>query len=146
MNMATIPSYFIYDGFDKDLDASMVYKRLMNSTETSNTHSHALTCMCSCIIGKWRLIDAKPFLPQLKLFGILPSDARQWAHSQFINILFTQHIGMVGKQCHTRTWNQQSPTNRQHIPPLKINTAGIPVYQIYASAIQVHLKNQQIQQ
>ena len=30
--------YLIYNGLEKDLDAAMVYERLMGSTETSDMH------------------------------------------------------------------------------------------------------------
>ena len=47
MKIASIPSYLIYDGFDKDLDSAMVYERLMDSTEKSYMHSHSLTFLHS---------------------------------------------------------------------------------------------------
>ena len=49
-------------------------------------------------------------------------------------------MGIRGQKCNTSTGPQQSPTNHQQIPPLEINTSGIPVYQLYASAIQSLLK------
>ena len=139
MKIALIPSYFIYCGLQKDLDASMVYQRLMNSTKTSYMHSHALIFMRSCIIVQWRLNDAKPFLPQSQFFGILPPDARGWEHSHFSQIFPNHHIVMAGQQCPTPTGPQKRPTNNQQIPPLKINTSEILVYQLDASAIQTLL-------
>ena len=131
-----IPSYFIYYGFEKDLYTAMVYKRLMDSTETSATHSHALIFLRSCMIGKWRLNDAKTLLTQSQFCGMPPPDTRRWSHSWFSQIFPTQYTGMAGKQCPIPTGTQQRPTNHHHIPPLKMNTAGIPVYQIDASEIQ----------
>ena len=78
MKIALILPYFIYDGFEKDLDASMVYERLMDITETSYMHSHALSSLRSFMIGKWRLNYAKPFLPQSQFFGMPTLDTRRW--------------------------------------------------------------------
>ena len=97
IKIAPISSYFIYDGFETDLDTAMFYERLMDSTETSYMHSHALTFFRSCVIGKWRLDDVKPFLPQSQFFGMLLPDSRRWPHSQFSQILPTQHMGMAGQ-------------------------------------------------
>ena len=47
IKMSTIPSYLIYDGFEKDLNAAMVYERIMDITETSDMHSHMLTFLHS---------------------------------------------------------------------------------------------------
>ena len=47
MKISPTPSYFIYDGFEKYLDAAMVYKRLMESTETSDMHSREITFLHS---------------------------------------------------------------------------------------------------
>ena len=47
MKIAPIPSYFIYDGFEKYLDAAMVYKRLMDGKQKSDMQSHALNFLRS---------------------------------------------------------------------------------------------------
>ena len=52
MKISPIPSYLIYDGFENYLDTAMVYERLMNSTEISYMHSHALNFFLSCMIGQ----------------------------------------------------------------------------------------------
>ena len=74
------------------------------------------------MIGQWRLNNAKLFQPQSQFFGILPPDARQWSHSQFIQIFPTHKMGMAGHRCPTPKGHQQSPKNHQHIPPLQMNT------------------------
>ena len=107
----------------------------MDSPETSDMHSRAMIFLHSCMIGKWILNNAKSFLPQSWFFGVLPPDARRWSHSRFSQIFPTQHMVMPGLQCPTPTGPQQRPTNNQQIPPLKINTSGIPVYQLDALAI-----------
>ena len=117
----------------------MVYERLTDSTETSDMDSHVPTFMSYLMIVKWRLNYSKPFLHQSKFFGIISPDARQWAHSQFRQILPTNNMGMSGQQCTTPTGPQQRPKNHQQIPPLQMNTAGIPVYHLDASATQALL-------
>ena len=42
MKISPIPAYLVYDGFKKDLDADMVYGRLLDSTEVSDIYSHVL--------------------------------------------------------------------------------------------------------
>ena len=52
MKIAPIPSYFIYDGFEKDLDSAMVYEKLIDTKKTSYMHSNALNFLRSCMIGQ----------------------------------------------------------------------------------------------
>ena len=78
IKISPIPSYFIHGGFEKYLDASMVYESLVDGTETSEIRSHVLTFLRSCMIGKWRLNYSKPFLPQAQFFDIITPDARRW--------------------------------------------------------------------
>ena len=42
MKISPIPVYLVYHGFEKYLDADMVYERLIDSTELSGMYSHAL--------------------------------------------------------------------------------------------------------
>jgi hypothetical protein len=37
MEIAPIPAYLVYDGFEQDLDAAMVYERLMDCQHDSCT-------------------------------------------------------------------------------------------------------------
>ena len=43
MKIYLISLYLIYDGFDKYLDAAMVYERVLDSTEVLDTYSRELT-------------------------------------------------------------------------------------------------------
>ena len=45
--------------------------------------THALTFLPSCIIGAWRLNDAKPFLPHEQFYGMLPAEANTQCHTLF---------------------------------------------------------------
>ena len=77
MCMAPIPVYMLYDGFERDLDAVMVNEWLMDSSDSSTMHVHALTFLCSCMIRKYIQNYIKEFLPQAQLFGMIPPDARR---------------------------------------------------------------------
>ena len=71
MRMAPILVYMVYNGFKNGLNADIVYERLMDISDSYAMHAHALTFLCSCMIGKWRQDDIKQFLPQVQLFGML---------------------------------------------------------------------------
>ena len=43
MKIYLISLYLIYDGFDKYLDAAMVYERVLDITEVLDTYSRELT-------------------------------------------------------------------------------------------------------
>ena len=43
MKIYLISLYLIYDGFDKYLDAAMVYERVLDSTEVLDMYSRELT-------------------------------------------------------------------------------------------------------
>ena len=139
MNIPAIFSYLIYYGFGKYLDVAMVYERLLYSIETSVMHSHKMIFLCSCMVLKWRLDYVKTFLQQAQIFEMLPLDARQWLHSRFSQLLPRQNMGMAGQKVPTPTATQQYPLIQPYITPPKINTAGIPVFQIDASLIQALL-------
>jgi len=42
MRIAPIPAYLVFDGFETDLDASMVYERLMDIHDKTPMIEHAL--------------------------------------------------------------------------------------------------------
>ena len=47
MHIAPVPAYMVYDGFNKDLDAVMVYERIMDVQDRSPMLDHALTFLRS---------------------------------------------------------------------------------------------------
>ena len=58
MKIVPIPPYFVYDGFEQDLDATMVYKRVMHCQEhDSPMRTNVLEFLCTCMIGQWRTKD-----------------------------------------------------------------------------------------
>ena len=82
MNIAPIPAYLLYDGFEKDLDSAMVYERLRYCQHPSPMLTHAITFLRSCMVGKWRENDRKPF-PKPTYFTNMPShEARMWAQQR----------------------------------------------------------------
>ena len=87
MKIAPIPAYFVWDGFNQDLDSAQVYERLMDSQEESTMKQHALDFLCTCMIGNWRKNDEKPFTLAAKFYGMLPKEARVWAAMRFNRLL-----------------------------------------------------------
>ena len=83
MGLAPIPTYLVYDGLDEDLDAGMVYERLMMSQHPSDMRTHALAFLRTCLVGQWRQSDAKHTATQAEFFCMLPREARLWAQSRF---------------------------------------------------------------
>jgi len=50
MPIAPVPAYMTFNGFNADLDASMVYERLMGIQDRTPMIDHALTFLWSCMI------------------------------------------------------------------------------------------------
>ena len=86
MKIAPCPAYFLYDGFNTDLDAAMVYERLMDCQHPSPMLTHALMFLRSCMIGGWRQADTKLYVEQHTFFAMLPQKARQWGAQRFNNM------------------------------------------------------------
>ena len=76
LRMAAIPAYIVWDRFNKDLDAAMVYERLMDCQHDSHMRTHALAFLRTCMIGMWRVGDTKPFMAPADFYGMLPTEAR----------------------------------------------------------------------
>jgi len=95
MCIAPIPAYLVFDGFETDLDASMVYERLMDIHDKTLMIEHALEFIKACMVGGWRNDDVKPFIPHNEFYGMVHSTARLWANSGFAVIT---PYGPVGQQ------------------------------------------------
>jgi len=87
MKIAPIPAYFVWDGFNQDLEAAQVYERLMDSQEESTMKEHVQDFLRTCMIGNWRNNDEKPFTSAAKFYGMLPREARVWAAMRFNRLL-----------------------------------------------------------
>ena len=83
MLVAPCPPYFMYDGFDKDLNAVMVYERLRECQHPSPMLDHALAFLRSVMIGSWRGADQQPVVPLPHFQAMLPPDARKWGQHRF---------------------------------------------------------------
>ena len=87
LRMAAIPAYLVWDGFNMDLYAAMVYERFMNSWHDSHMRTHALAFLRTFMIGMWRVDDTKPFMAPADFYGMLPTEARVWGEKIFARIL-----------------------------------------------------------
>lgn len=78
MRIAPCPAYFLYDGFDNNLVAALVYEeRLMDCQHNpSPMLTHALTFLRACMIGGWRQAYTKPYVAQQTFFAMLLQKAR----------------------------------------------------------------------
>ena len=99
--------------------------------------SYALAFLRWCMIGGWRLNDAKPFIAPDKFYGMLPPGARVWANQQ-CKMLFPTIMGTAALAFslppapHTPG---PGPAPRQVTPPRPL-PQGSPSYTLDASAIQ----------
>jgi len=97
MRIAPIPAHLVFDGFDTDLDASIVYERLMDIHDRTHMVEHAYEFIKACMVGGWRIEDVKPLVPRNEFFGMVHSMARVWANSRFA---VSTPFRRVGQQQH----------------------------------------------
>ena len=95
---------------------------------SSSMIAHALTFLRSCMIRKRRQDDRKPLPPQAQFFGVIPFDARLWAHAQFQQLFPGQHMKMTGQQGTAQESNQKITTVTPNILSPQTNQYGIPMY------------------
>jgi hypothetical protein len=136
LRIAAIPTYLVYDGFNTDLDAAEVYERVMDCQEASDMRTHALAFLRSCMIGGWRLNDAKPFIATDQFYGMVPPEARVWANQQ-CRTLFPTIMGTAPAFPFPPAPTTPAPGTapRQVTPPGSL-PQGSPSYTLDASAIQ----------
>ena len=85
--LAPIPVYLVYDGFENDLDAAMVYERLLTTAQTGPMIDHARQFLCSALVGPFRANDKKPFVPAAEWLTMPPPPTRIW-RKQRVETLF----------------------------------------------------------
>ena len=68
MYFSFIPAYMVYDGFNQDITAALVYKRLRDIQHDSLMQYHALALLRSCMVGICRNKDTKLSPPHGKLY------------------------------------------------------------------------------
>ena len=85
LRLAPIPPYFVFDGFEQDLDAAEVYERLHVSThDTAEWKKHAESFLRSCLVGSWRVTDkTRPSMDNHQIQRLIPTAGRKWATTQF---------------------------------------------------------------
>ena len=74
----------------------------------------------------------KQLIPKAYLFGMLPPEERRWAHTRFVKLFPIHNMGVTSQKFPTPEVYQQHPEVPTKIPTPQINTAGIPVYHLYA--------------
>ncbi len=87
MKFAPIPAYLVYDGFNEDIPAALVYERLRECQHQGLWLDHALKFLRACLIGNHRMNDPKPYV-DVSFFRDSPHrEAKLWAAKKF-KILF----------------------------------------------------------
>jgi len=83
LQIAPIPAYFIYDGFETDLDATLVYERIIcHCTGEIDMITHLKRFLRSCVTAH-NAGDAKPYVDTAALSSAPSTNARMWAKEHF---------------------------------------------------------------
>jgi hypothetical protein len=83
MQIAPIPSFVVYDGFNKDLSADEVYERLLSLDEQDNPMiTHCRNFLRSCTVAR-NIPDPKPYCPSIAFITSPTIEARNWAKTKF---------------------------------------------------------------
>jgi hypothetical protein len=83
MQIAPIPSFLVYDGFNKDLSADEVYERLLSLDEQNNPMvTHCRNFLRSCTVAR-NIPDPKPYCPSTAFITSPTIEARNWAKTKF---------------------------------------------------------------
>ena len=83
IQIAPIPAYLVYDGFEQDLDAACVLERVLsvNPTETDNI-KHLKKFLRACLSAH-NSADNKPYVSSTVFSATATVPARQWAKQTF---------------------------------------------------------------
>ena len=83
MQLAPIPSFLVYDGFNKDLMAEEVYERVLSLEDQDNPMiQHCKNFLRSCTVAR-NLPDPKPYCHSSAFITQPTIEARNWAKSKF---------------------------------------------------------------
>jgi hypothetical protein len=86
MQLAPIPAYLIYDGITSDVNAALVYERVLSLDNTdSQMFMHLKSFLLSCLCSHNAACN-KPYVPHNLLLAPAPNEARLWAGSKFRTI------------------------------------------------------------
>ena len=89
IQVVPIPAYFVLDGLEDDLEAAVVYERLLQSTHVSLMRTHALAFLRAVLVGNFRQVDDKPFVPGESFRRMIPSQGRIWGSTRFTTLFPT---------------------------------------------------------
>ena len=87
IRICPLPVYLVYDRFDQDLDATMVYERVMEFQHDSFMRTNALAFLRTCMVGQWRAGDTKPYQPAAQFHRMLPMAAKLWGAKRMDQLL-----------------------------------------------------------
>jgi hypothetical protein len=83
MQIAPIPPFLVYDGFGKDLNAALIYERILfTDRDGLPLYQHAKQLLLACL-SKHNAADPKPYIAQRLLLQQQTIDARRWANNRF---------------------------------------------------------------
>jgi hypothetical protein len=83
MQLAPIPPFLVYDGLESDLNAALIYERLLfTDTDDLPIYQHAKKFVLACL-SKNNTADNKPFVHQRLLLQQPTVDARRWGNTRF---------------------------------------------------------------
>ena len=83
MAIAPIPFFLVNDGIDSDLDAALVYERILGLDDaTSDMFTHLKHFLLAVLTGH-NLNDTPPHVTQDELLAPTPADAKKWAKTKF---------------------------------------------------------------
>ncbi len=88
MQLTPIPPYLVYDCFESDVDAGIIYEHLcLGDHQDTMLTTQDQSFLHSCLVGQWRNADAKPFVPLGIFHTIIPSVIRQcWGKAKFASL------------------------------------------------------------
>ena len=83
MQIAPIPPYFVYDGFEQDLDAALVLERLISvNPSVNNMLTHLKLFLNSCL-SEHNAGDCKPYFVGTALLAAPNIPERRWDKEKF---------------------------------------------------------------
>lgn len=86
MQLAPIPTFLVYDGFDKDLSAADVYERLLSLDDQDNAAiAHAKKFIQASVV-KRNKNDDKSHVDQSEFIQSIPREARIWNAKRFASL------------------------------------------------------------
>ena len=86
LKIAPIPTYFVYDGFEGELNAADVYERVLDSAETNAMMDHVQSFLRSALVGPFRSTDVKPFVSRDAWFTTAPIAAKSWRKDRLVDL------------------------------------------------------------